>query len=159
MKSNLPLTKREALIKLQKYCAYQERCHKEVRSKLLEYKVYGDELEEVISDLIQENFLNEERFARTYARGKFRFKKWGKRKILGELKRRSISDYCIKKAMTEIEDEEYNSTMYAVVEKKLSNTKSKNKYDLKQKVVNYSIQRGFEAHLIWPIVNELLPIP
>jgi len=158
MKTNLPLTKNEALIKLQKYCAYQERCHQEVRNKLIEYKVYGDELEEVISDLIQENFLNEERFARTYARGKFRFKKWGRFKIKGELKRRQISAYCIKKAMTEIEDEEYMDVLYKVLEKRIGLTKGKNKYEIKQKIVNYAIRRGFETHLIWPALDELYPL-
>jgi len=158
MKSNLPLTKKEALIRLQKYCVYQDRCHQEVRNKLIELKVYGDDLEEVIADLIQENFLNEERFARSYARGKFRFKKWGKRKILGELKRRKISEYCIKKAFTEIDEEEYTETLYNVLEKKIKTTNGKNRYEIKQKVVNYAIQRGFESFLIWPAINELYPI-
>ncbi len=158
MKTNLPLTKTEALIRLQKYCAYQDRCHQEVRNKLIQLKVFGDELEEVIADLIQDNFLNEERFARSYARGKFRFKKWGKRKILGELKRRKISEYCIKKAFTEIDDEEYMEVLYKVLEKKIDSTNGKNKYEIKQKVVNYAIQRGFETFLIWPAMNELYPL-
>ncbi len=158
MKTNLPLTKNEAVIRLRKYCAYQDRCHQEVRNKLFELKFYGDELEEVISELIQENFLNEERFARSYARGKFRFKNWGKRKILGELKRRKISEYCIKKAFTEIEEEEYMEVLYKVLEKKIKLTNGKNKYEIKQKVVNYAIQRGFESFLIWPAMDELYPL-
>ena len=96
------MTKLEALKKLQKYCAYQDRCHQEVRSKLLDLGIYGDDLENVMVELIEENFLNEERFARSYARGKFRIKKWGKVRILRELKQRQISAYCIRKGMEKL---------------------------------------------------------
>ena len=84
----------DALAKLQRYCAYQDRCHQEVRTKLIDLGVFGDTLEEIITDLIKDNFLNEERFARSYARGKFRMRKWGRIKIRQELKLRKISDYC-----------------------------------------------------------------
>ena len=111
--------KDRALSKLQKYCAYQERCHQEVRSKLIELKIYGDDLEEIIAELISDNFLNEERFAIAYAGGKFRMKKWGKVRIRIELKKRKISDYCIKKAMQEIDEEGYMEGLYKVIEKKI----------------------------------------
>ena len=97
----------DALKKLQRYCAYQDRCHKEVRSKLLDLGVYGDELEAIIAELVTENFLNEERFARSYARGKFRMRQWGKKRIVRELKVRDISEYCIRKALLEIEEDVY----------------------------------------------------
>jgi len=99
------MTNGEALVKLQHYCAYQDRCHQEVRSKLLSIKVYGDQLEQVMASLIADNYLNEERFARSFARGKYRIKKWGHNRIRQELKMKNISDYCIRKAMKEVVEE------------------------------------------------------
>lgn len=109
----------EAISKLERYCAYQERCHYEVRSKLLSLKVYGDDLEEVMAHLVSENFLNEERFARSFVRGKHRLKSWGPIKILNELKKRQISDYCIRKGMEEISDEEFYNTLLGLLNKRL----------------------------------------
>ncbi len=103
---------------MQRYCAYQDRCHSEVRSKLLDLGIYGDELEEVIAELITDNFLNEERFARSYARGKFNIKKWGRIRIKQELKRRHITAYCLRKAMEEIEEEDYLKTLEGLIRKK-----------------------------------------
>ena len=111
------MTKSEALQKLKKYCAYQERSHSEVRTKLLSLGVYGDTLEEVILELVQEDYLNEERFARAYARGKHRIKKWGRNKITQGLKMKRVSDYCIKQAMTEIDQELYVLALQEVLTK------------------------------------------
>ena len=94
-----------ALLKLQSYCAYQERCHNEVMTKLRDLGVYGDKADEIVAQLITDNFLNEERFAVSYARGKFRIKRWGKIRIRQELKLRQIPEYSIKKAMAEIDAE------------------------------------------------------
>lgn len=138
-----------ALTKLQKYCAYQDRCHSEVRSKLLELGIYGDDLEEVIFELIQDNFLNEERFARSYARGKFRMKQWGRNKILRELKKRDISEYCIRKGMEEIDEAEYERTFKELLAKTWERKKGKNHFDKKGKVARYLIQRGFEPGMVW----------
>lgn len=135
------------LKKLQKYCAYQDRCHQEVRTKILEYKVYGDELEEIISDLISENYLNEERFAQSYARGKFRMKKWGRNKILLELKRRKVSAYCIKKGMKEIDEEEYEKTIIELTKKKWD-TLSGHEAIKRKKVFEYCYRKGYEANYI-----------
>ena len=112
------ISKADALTRLQRYCAYQDRCHQEVRNKLLELGIFGDDLEEIIYDLIQENFLNEERYARSFARGKFRIKKWGRNRIRQELKMRNISDYCLRKAMTEIEENQYLNVLREVLRKK-----------------------------------------
>ena len=111
-------SKEEALDKLQRYCAYQDRCHQEVRSKLLDLGIYGEDLEEIIVQLISDNFLNEERFARSYARGKFRIKRWGRNRIWQELQKRQISDYCLRKAMEEIDEAEYQKTLWELLEKK-----------------------------------------
>jgi len=149
-------TKEIALGKLQRYCAYQDRCHQEVRSKLIELQIYGDDLEEIISELIQENFLNEERFARSFARGKFRIKKWGKIKIRQELKKRKLSDYCLKKAMEEIEADDYLKELKILLQKKLSTLKETDPFKRKQKLAAYALRKGFEPPLVWQLVKEVV---
>ena len=158
MKNNNPkyISKAEALAKLQKYCAYQDRCHQEVRTKLLELGIYGDDLEEIIYDLISENFLNEERFARSYARGKFRMRRWGRNRILRELKFRKISDYCIRKAMTEIEEEEYLKTLEQVLRKRLALSKEKDIFKRNSKLAKYAIGKGYEPTLVWEMVKKFI---
>ncbi|MEM6319515.1 MAG: regulatory protein RecX [Bacteroidota bacterium] len=146
--------KDRALKKLMHYCAYQDRCHQEVRSKLLSLKIYGDDLEEIMAELISENFLNEERFAKSYARGKFRFKKWGKVKITRELKQRRISAYCIKKAMQEIDEEGYEEGLIQLLEKKRGTEKETNEFKLKGRLAKYAIGKGFESSLVWSVLKE-----
>lgn len=151
------MTKEEALDKLQRYCSYQDRCHQEVRTKLLSLKIYGDWLEEVMSDLIQEGYLNDERFAKNYARGKFRIKGWGKVRITRELKFRKISDYCIRKAMAEIDEEgQYEETLQKHLEKYLQLRKTKMvKPLLRQKLYAHGISKGFESHLVTKTINTM----
>ena len=108
----------EVLFKMKKFCAYRDRCHSEVRTKLLEQKVYGDMLEEVISELIIEGYLSEDRFARSYARGKFRMNQWGKNKIIVGLKAKYIPANMIQTALTEIDEEDYLNTLQKLLEKK-----------------------------------------
>ncbi len=147
--------KAEALEKLQRYCVYQDRCHKEVRTKLLDLGLRGMDVEEVIIALIEDKFLDEERFARSYARGKFRMKKWGKMRIRKELKFKQVSEYCIKKGMTEIDDEEYYETIVGLLEKKNATLKEPNSYKRKNKLATFVIGKGFESFLVWEAVNEL----
>ncbi|MFQ5445382.1 MAG: regulatory protein RecX [Saprospiraceae bacterium] len=149
------LSKDDALIRMQRYCAYQERCHKEVRNKLLDLGIYGQDLEDIIADLIGENFLNEERFACTFARGKFRIKRWGRNRILRELKMRDISNYCIRKAMEEIEEEEYIDTLRQVLKKKAARMKEESDFVRKSKLAQYAIRRGFESALVWEVLSEI----
>ncbi len=148
-------SKEEALLKMQHYCAYQERCHKEVRGKLLDLGVYGQNLENIIVDLIGGNFLNEERFACSFARGKFRIKKWGRTRILRELKMRDISSYCIRKAMKEIEEDEYQKTLQELLRKRANLIRDNNVFVLKRKIVQHAIRRGFEPELVWNEVNKM----
>jgi regulatory protein len=148
------ISKNDAYLKLRTFCAYQDRCHSEVRSKLISYKVYGDDLEEIITELIDENFLDEERFARSYARGKFRIKKWGKSKITQELKRRKVSAYCIKKGLSEIDQEEYLATAKTLL------TKYYNKLTgidpiKRKKTFEHGVRKGYEFFVINDILNEL----
>lgn len=138
---------------IQHYCAYQERCHSEVRNKLLELDFRGSMLEEAMASLIADDFLNEERFARSYTRGKFRMKQWGRKKIVYELKAKKVSEYCIRKGLLEIGDEEYRNTLRLLFEKKGAELKSeKNIWIRKQKVQRYLIQKGYEHDMI----SELL---
>ena len=147
-----------ALKQLQKYCAYQDRCHQEVRHKLLSLGVYGMELEEIILALMEEDFLNEERFARSFVRGKFKLKRWGRRKIELELKKRNISAYCIKKGMEEIEEQDYLFTLENLVEKKAAEYKYQqlDEFPRKQKLATYLINRGYESPLVWSVLNRLI---
>lgn len=145
-----------ALQKLQRYCAYQDRCHMEVRSKLLSLGIYGDDLEMIMADLIEEDFLNEERFARSYARGKFRFKCWGRLRISRELKSRKISDYLIRKALEEIPKAEYRQALHDFLERKLPVIRADHSYEQKQKLAAFALRRGFEQELIWEVLEELV---
>jgi len=142
---------------IQYYCAYQERCHSEVRSKLLELGFRGNELEEAISSLINDNFLNEERYAQQYSGGKFRINKWGRKKIIQELKKKKVSDYCIKKGLKEIDEQEYWETLKQLAIKKAEeiNAKEKNVWIRKQKLQRYLMQKGFETDLISDVMKGL----
>jgi regulatory protein len=146
-------TQKQALIKAESYCAYQERCQQEVRDKLYSLGLHEVQVENVIADLIASNFINEERFAKAYAGGKFRIKKWGRVKISIELKRRKISAYCIKKGLAEIEEEEYIKTLQKVAEVKIKATKERDSKKKKYKVMNYLLSRGFENDLVVEVVG------
>ena len=147
-------SKDEALLNIQRYCALQERCHREVRYKLIEHGIYGDLLEEIISELISNNFLDEERFARTFARGKFRIKQWGRNKIKQELKLRDISAYSIKAAMQEIVDSEYITTLETLLLKKERTTSFKNQYDRLKKLTDFALGKGYEYELIAELLRK-----
>ena len=149
------ISKVEALEKLKKYCAYQDRCHQEIRTKLINLGIYGDDLEEIIAELIAENFLNEERFARSFARGKFRMRHWGKVRIKNELKFRKISEYCIRKAMNEIEEDAYFKTLEEVIQKKARQIRESDPFKAKNKIAKYAIGRGFETELVWKMVKTM----
>ncbi len=144
--------------KIKYYCAYQERCHAEVKTKLYSFGLYKNEVEQIISNLIEENYLNEERFAIAFAGGKFRVKQWGKIKIKYELKQKQISDYCIKKALKEITEEDYEKTIQKLATNKLANLKiEKNIFTKKSKLQNYLVGKGYEFDVVGKIIKELLP--
>ena len=147
---------KEVLIKAANFCAYQERTHKEVRNKLYELEIIGDESEAIITWLIENNYLNEERFARLFAGSKFRQKKWGRIKIRQELKMRGVSDYCLKAGMSEIDGDDYMVTLQEIIEKKSKDIKDSNKLIIKQKLVKFALSRGFENDLVFDVVGKLL---
>ena len=145
----------QSWIAIQKYCAYQERCHKEVRNKLYGFGLHKEDVEELIYRLIEANFINEERFAIAFARGKFRVKKWGRLKIKSELKLRQISDFCIKKGMAEIDDDAYEQTLVDLIEKKRRDYRNTaNQYSRNQKIANYCFNKGYESGLIWEMIKQ-----
>lgn len=147
------LTPAQALLKAQASCAYQERCQQEMRDKLYEWGLYSDAVENIIATLITDNFLNEERFAKSYAGGKFRIKKWGKIKIKIELKKRKISEYCIKKAMQEIPDKDYIATINQLIAKKSKEMKGGKLQVRNYKIAQYIMSKGFEGDLVWDILK------
>ncbi|MCR9065538.1 MAG: RecX family transcriptional regulator [Cytophagales bacterium] len=147
---------KQILLKACNFCAYQERTQDEVRQKLKDWKVFDHEAEDVIAELITENFINEERFAKTYAGSKFRVKKWGRNKILGELKRRGLSDYCISSGMKEIDAEEYFLVLQALLHKKLHSLRSEtNEFVKKKKAADYAMRKGFEGDLVWDVLRGI----
>lgn len=152
-----PISKKEAKIKICAYCAYQERTQMEARNKLYEYGLTTNDIEDILADLISENFINEERFAITYAGGKFRIKKWGKLKIKAGLKFKGISEYCLKAALQSIDENDYYSTLAQILEKRYAIEKEKNPFTKKDKISKYAISRGFEPELVWSIINEGKP--
>tara|TARA_R110002050_G_scaffold1836_1_gene11700 strand:+ start:1399 stop:1881 length:483 start_codon:yes stop_codon:yes gene_type:complete len=147
----------EATRKLEGYCAYQDRCHKEVISKLREMNMIPQAIDLIVGHLIQENFLNEERFARSFARGKFKIKKWGKNRIINELKHRDISKYNITTALKEIESKEYLNTFNALASKRLSEIREKDLQKRRKKLADYLLYRGWESGMVYEKVYELVP--
>ena len=144
-----------ALVKMQGWCAYQERSQQEARDKLYELGMWTDAVENIISQLIQDNFLNEERFAIAFAGGKFRIKKWGKIKIKIELRQRKVSDYCINKALKQIPDKDYFSTLEKIIQQKSKLVKETNKIKRHNKLIQYAASRGFEKDLIVDVLKEI----
>ena len=142
-----------ALLKMQSWCAYQERCQHDARNKLYELGLWPEAVENIIVKLIEENFINEERFAIQFAKGKFNIKKWGRIKIKQELKQKRVSDYCLKKALQQIDEEDYLATLTKVIATKKRVTTEKNPIKLKFKLATYALSRGFERDLIFDVLN------
>ncbi len=149
------LTLSEAIQKLEYYCGYQERCHNEVVDKLKSFKMTNQEIDEVIVHLIQNNFLNEERFACSFARGKHNIKHWGKIRIVNELKFRNISKYNIDKALQEIPSEVYLTNFHLWAERNWETIKEPNSNKKKKKFCDYLLRKGFESNLVFEKLKEL----
>lgn len=146
---------KEALQKIELFCAYQERCHDELVSKLHSMKMDLDEIDQIMVHLITENFINEERFACSFARGKHRIKHWGKIRIVNELKFRNISQTLINIALKEISSEEYLETFHSLAERHWNTVKETNTLKKRKKFCDYLLRRGFESNLIYEKVREL----
>ncbi|WAC00862.1 regulatory protein RecX [Lacinutrix neustonica] len=149
-------TVEEATKKLEHYCAYQERCHQEVRQKLKNMNMIPEAIDVIIVHLLEHNYLNEARFAQTYVSGKFRIKKWGRRRLLLELKKREISKFNVNQALKEISEDEYLSVFDALAEKRVHSMHESNMLKKKKKLIDYLLYRGWEAHLVYEKANELV---
>jgi regulatory protein len=151
------LTKEQAFQKLKHYCGYQDRCHSEVKTKGYSLGLRKTDVEELVSKLIEEDYLNEERFAKLYASGKFRIKQWGRIKIKSELKQKRVSEYCINKALKEINENEYLSVLNKLAKKKWNSVTGKgiNLFVKMTKTRNFLLSRGYEFELISTIMKEL----
>jgi len=142
-----------ALAKAEHYCAYQERSQQEVRDKLYEWGLYSNMVEQVIIQLIDGNFLNEERFANAYTRGKFNQKGWGKNKIKQGLKFKKVSNPLIKKALNSINGDDYLLMLHKVIQKKATLLSEKDAYKRKYKLHQYALSRGYENDLISDVLK------
>jgi len=149
------LTKEQALEKIKHYCNYQERCHSEVKDKLYSYGLRKNEVDEIVSQLIESNFLNEERFAVQFAGGKFRMKQWGRKKIQYELQQKNINSFIIKIALKEIDEEKYLETLLKLAQTKWKALKVENTLVRQSKTNAYLLQKGYEQRLITEVINEI----
>jgi len=157
LKPTKTYTLEEAKRKLEQYCVYQDRCYKEVTEKLKEMQMIPIATDDIIQHLVQHNFLNEERFAKSYARGKFNIKHWGKNRIIRELKFRSISAYNIKTALKEIDEQDYIEKLHLLATKKMASVTEANVFKKRKKIADYLLYRGWESHLVYNKIRELLP--
>ncbi|MFD2517137.1 regulatory protein RecX [Salinimicrobium flavum] len=148
-------TIKEATLKLMQYCAYRDRSQKEVEDKLLEMRMIPEARELIIIQLMREDFLNEERFARSFVRGKFRIKRWGRIKIKQELKFKEISSPIVKIALTEIDEKEYLDTLHLLAQKKIELLKEPNKLKRRKKLTDHLLQKGYESNLVFEVVGDL----
>lgn len=149
-------SKDEALQKAKQYCAYQERCHSEVKDKLYSLGLHKNDVDELLSELISENYLNEERFAIQFAGGKFRIKQWGRVKIKYALKQKQVTPYCIKKALAAIDENDYNKALVKLFEQRLKTLKSeKNIFIKKRKLQDHLMQKGFETELVRKLIASV----
>lgn len=149
------LTKEQALEKIKHYCSYQERCHSEVKDKLYSYGLRKNEVDEIISQLIENNYLNEERFAIQFAGGKFRIKHWGRRKIQYELQQKSVNSFITKIALKEIDEEKYFKTLQKLAQTKWDALSKQNKFVRQSKTNAYLLQKGYEQRLISQVISEM----
>jgi len=149
-------SKAEALKKLEKYCIYQDRCQQEARNKLASLKIYGAEADEILIGLIQNNFVNEERFAKAYVSGKYKLKRWGRKLIIKKLKQKQISEYCINIGLKEINENLYLENLKYLVEKKRTTLNISNNFQLKNRLANYVFTKGYEQDLVWQTINTMV---
>ncbi len=149
------LTKEQALDKIKYYCSYQERCHSEVKDKLYSYGLRKKEAEEIIAEMIESNYLNEERFAVQFAGGKFRMKQWGRKKIQYELQQKGVNSFIIKTALKEIDEVKYFETLEKLAQTKWNALRVENSLLRQSKTNAYLLQKGYEQRLISQVLNEI----
>lgn len=149
------LTPQQALQRIYKYCAYQERSHHQVREKLYSFGLWKSAVDELIAKLITDGFLNEQRFAIAFAGGKFRMKKWGRLKVIRELEAQGVTTHCIRAALKEIDERDYQSALRGLAEKKLSTVTDADPFIKRDKVARFLISKGYEPDLVWGVLKEM----
>jgi len=154
VENNKVYTVKEATERIQSYCAIQDRCQWDVERKMKEWGISDEIIENIVTDLILEKFVDEQRFSESFCRGKFRIKKWGKVKIENELKIKKISNNCIDKGLLQIEKKEYMKVLKDLYLKKRDSLKDTNQFIRKGKIVKHLQQKGFESKLIWELINK-----
>jgi len=154
VQNNKVYTVKEATERIQSYCAMQDRCQWEVERKMKEWGVSEIIIENILTDLILDKFVDEQRFSESFCRGKFRIKKWGKVKIENELKIKNISKKCINKGLLQIEKKEYMKVLKDLYLKKRDSLKDRNQFIRKGKIAKHLQQKGFESKLIWELINK-----
>ncbi|MFZ6000806.1 MAG: regulatory protein RecX [Bacteroidota bacterium] len=156
-RKNKKLSPPEALAKISRYCAYQERSHQEVKNKLYEYGLRSGEVDEILTQLITSGFLNEERFAKAFAGGKFRMKKWGRVKIQHELQAQGLTRNCIQRGLDEIDAADYRKTLRQLLKKKAAELTETNAFKKRDKIARFAIGKGYEADMVWEYLKDLFP--
>jgi regulatory protein len=151
-----PLTFEQAKQKALRYCAYQERSHQEVKNKLYDLGLYTSQVDELLVYLITEGFLNEERYAKLFAGGKFRIKQWGRIKIVHALESKGLSTPCIRIGLKEIDPDDYEQTLEKLLATKIAELPEDNAFVVRDKVSKYVIQKGYEPELVWKKLKELI---
>ena len=146
----------ESIARIYRYCAYQERSHQEVKNKLYEFGLTTDEVDELLSKMITEGFLNEERFAKAFAGGKFRIKKWGRLKIVRELESQGLTKRNINSGLNEIDLTDYRRTLKNLLIKKADQTEELNLFKKRDKVAKYAIAKGYEPEMVWEMIKDLI---
>ena len=155
-KGSKKLTAADARKKIYHYCTYQERSHQEVKNKLYDLGLSSPEVDEMISHLITEGYLNEERYAKAFAGGKFRSKNWGRIKIINALEAKGLTKNCIRIGLQEIDEADYRKTIELLLLKKADQTEEKNIYVRREKLATYVIQKGFEPELVWEMTKQVI---
>jgi len=155
MQTKKSYTLQEATRKLEHYCAYQERCHKEVRQKLESLNMIPEAIDVIIVHLLEYNFLNEARFAKTFVNGKFKIKHWGRNRLTFELKKKDISKFNINQALGEIDNVDYIEKLNNLAQKRANSITESNKYKKQKKIIDYLLYRGWEPHLVYDKAREL----
>lgn len=153
--TNQHLTPTQRKIKVEKYCAYQERSHQQVRDKLYDLGAHADEVEERISELIQADFLNENRFVEAYVRGKFRMKNWGRIKIRAGLMQHRVDKKMANRELEKIDEEDYVEKLRHIIQSKSAKLKEKNIFKRKAAIHRFAAQKGYESHLIYQLMDEM----
>jgi len=147
-------TPKEARELIGRFCAYRERCQSEVQQRLYDYGLHTGDVDEIMSELILQGYLNEERFARAFVRGKFLHNHWGRNKIVRELKAKKVSEPCIQLGLEEIDEEQYDQKLLNLLEAYDRKLKESNTYVRKRKIADHLIRKGYESLAVWDLIRK-----